>query len=183
MTATPASALLWVGIGALVLWRLYSRFRRLVGRQRSKVTRHWIQAILFPSLVAMLGLGALAHPVAQAALAGGLAIGIGLAIYGLRLTRFEVLPQGHFYTPNAHLGIALSLLFIARIGWRFYEVSRMTAAMKGTQMQDFGRSPLTLLVFGMLAAYYTTYAIGLIRWRRANPWPAAMAAPLEEPRP
>jgi hypothetical protein len=32
---------------------------------------------------------------------------------------------------------------------------------------DFARSPLTLLVFGMLAAYYTTYAAGVLRWRHS----------------
>ncbi|HUL94376.1 MAG TPA: hypothetical protein VLT89_00100, partial [Usitatibacter sp.] len=181
MAATPLPSLMWIGIGALVLWRLYSRIRRMVGRQRSKLTRHWIQAVLFPLVTAMLALSALASPTAEGALAIGLAVGIGLATYGLRLTKFEVLPQGHYYTPNAHLGIALSLLFIARIGWRFYEVSQMTDAAKANQMQDFGRSPLTLLVFGMLAAYYTTYAIGIIRWRKANPRPPA-AAP-EEPQP
>jgi len=177
----PASPLIWAGIGALVLWRLYSRIRRMVGRQRSKLTRHWITVILFPLLTVLIGLGAIGHPVSAGTLAIGLAVGIGLATYGLRLTKFEVLPQGYFYTPNAHLGIALSLLFIARIAWRFYEVSQMTDAAKANQMQDFGRSPLTLLVFGMLAAYYTTYAIGIIRWRKANPRPPA-AAP-EEPQP
>lgn len=179
--AAPAPSLIWVGIGALVLWRLYSRIRRMVGRQRSKLPRHWIQAILFPLLTVMIALTAFANPVAEATLACGLAAGIGLAIYGLRLTKFEALPQGHFYTPNAHIGIALSLLFIARIGWRFYEVSQMTAAMKDTHMQDFGRSPLTLVVFGMLAGYYATYAIGLIRWRSANPSPPAQLP--EEPKP
>ncbi len=179
--AAPAPSLIWIGVGALVLWRLYSRIRRMVGRQRSKLTRHWVTTILFPVLAVLIGLTTLRHPEAAGALAIGLAAGIGLAVYGLRLTKFEVLPQGYFYTPNAHIGIALSLLFVARIGWRFYEASQMTDLARATQMQDFGRSPLTLLVFGMIAGYYTTYAIGLIRWRNANPLP--QVAPPEEPKP
>jgi hypothetical protein len=31
---------------------------------------------------------------------------------------------------------------------------------------DFTRSPLTLLIFGVLAGYYMTYAVGLLRWRK-----------------
>ena len=30
---------------------------------------------------------------------------------------------------------------------------------------DFARSPLTLAVFGLLAGYYISYAVGLVRWR------------------
>jgi hypothetical protein len=38
-------------------------------------------------------------------------------------------------------------------------------------MQDFGRSPLTLIVFATLAAYYITYAVGILRWRASTPLP------------
>jgi hypothetical protein len=30
---------------------------------------------------------------------------------------------------------------------------------------QLGASPLTMGLFGMLAGYYVTYAIGLLRWR------------------
>jgi hypothetical protein len=30
---------------------------------------------------------------------------------------------------------------------------------------NFAASPLTLGIFGLLAGYYVTYAIGLVRWR------------------
>lgn len=87
-----------------------------------------------------------------------------LAVYGLRQTRFEPTPQGLFYTPNAHLGIALSVLFVGRILYRLGEVYVLdTTASPGTS--DFVRSPLTLAVFGLLAGYYIAYAVGLVRWR------------------
>ena len=70
-----------------------------------------------------------------------------------------------FHTPNAHLGIALSLLMAARIGYRLFEV--MSAGpLLARDNSDFVRSPLTLAIFGVLAGYYVAYAIGLIRWRR-----------------
>ena len=91
-------------------------------------------------------------------------LGALLGIFGLSKTRFEPTKQGLFYTPNAHLGIALSLLFVARIVYRLVEVYAIEpTAPHG--MDDFARSPLTLAVFGLLAGYYIFYAVGLVRWR------------------
>jgi hypothetical protein len=69
-----------------------------------------------------------------------------------------------FYTPNAHLGIALSLLLAARV---IYRMLQIYSSDPGAQLAtpDFARSPLTLAVFGLLAGYYVAYAVGLIRWR------------------
>jgi len=47
-------------------------------------------------------------------LVAGAGFGAALGLYGLRLTKFEQTAQGLFYTPSAHLGIALSLLFVGR---------------------------------------------------------------------
>jgi cytochrome b561 len=120
--------------------------------------------VMFPLLAAMLALAAARSPLALGMLAGGLAVGAGLALWALRLTRFERTADGLFYTPSAHIGIALSLLLAARIAWRLFELRTGAAAAGGT---DFVRSPLTLAVFGTLAGYYAAYAVGLIRWRRS----------------
>ena len=148
----------------LILWRMYSRIRRMVGRQKLSKVRPWLTVVIFPLLVLFLAATALMHPERLATLAAGLAVGAGLAVYGLRKTVFEVTPQGMFYTPNAHLGIALSLLFVARIAYRLIEIYMLDPGMP-RDPQDFARSPLTLAVFGLLAGYYIAYAIGLIRWR------------------
>src|SRR6185436_11141663 len=89
-------------------------------------------------------------------------LGTGLALYGLHITRFEPTPHGLFYTPNAYLGIAMSLLFFGRILYRLIEVWDI-AASHGKP--DFLRSPITLAVFGLIAGYYVVYAIGLLLWR------------------
>jgi hypothetical protein len=166
-------------IVALVAWRLYSRFRRMVGRQRYRPWRTAITLILFPVIVLLVGVGASAHTLALEALAGGLATGIALGVVGLRLTRYEATPLGRYYTPNAHIGIALSLLFAARIVWRAIEL-RSAGADFSAHAPDFARSALTLLVFGVLAGYYITYAAGLVRWVIGTP---ADAAPAESPAP
>jgi hypothetical protein len=148
----------------LLAWRAYARFRRMVGRQRLSRIRPWITLTIFPALVVLLGLGAHAHVERLGWLAAGLALGALLGVFGLSRTRFEPTRQGLFYTPNAHLGIALSLLFIARIVYRLVEVYAIDPGVPHG-LDDFARSALTLAVFGLLAGYYIAYAIGLVRWR------------------
>lgn len=164
MPAPAPSSLMFLVLVPLLLWRMYSRFRRMVGRQRLSKIRPWITLTVFPLIVLLLAVAASAHVERLAILAVGLAGGAGLAVYGLRMTRFEPTPQGLFYTPNAHLGIALSLMFLGRIVYRVFEVYTQGAARGGGA--DFARSPLTLAVFGLLAGYYIGYAIGLVRWRQ-----------------
>lgn len=136
----------------------------MVGRQKLSRVRPWITVVLLPTLVLGLLVATLAQPMDTLALVVGPAVGVALGLYGLRLTKFEDTPAGHFYTPNAHLGIALSLLLLGRIAYRFIQLFSMSAAARAAP-QDFVQSPITLLIFGTLAGYYVSYAMGLLRWR------------------
>jgi len=158
------SSLIPIGVGALVLFRTYSRVRRMVGRQQLSKVRPWITVTLFPILAVLLATASIARLPSLLGLAAGIAVGVGLGIYGLRVTRFENTPQGFFYTPSAHVGIALSLLFIGRILYRVLSVYWTSAPPAGPPA-NYATTPLTLLIFGTLAGYYVTYAIGLLRWR------------------
>lgn len=42
----------------------------------------------------------------------------------------------------------------------------MQGTASAAQAQDFTRSPLTLLIIGLVAGYYAAFAVGLLRWRR-----------------
>jgi len=148
----------------LLAWRVYARIRRMVGRQRLSKIRPWVTLAVFPALILLLALAALSYPERLWWLGAGLSLGSLLGAFGLRKTQFEVTPRGLFYTPNVHLGIALSLLFVARIGYRLFEVYALESTGPGG-LHDFARSSLTLAVFGLLAGYYITYAAGLVRWR------------------
>jgi hypothetical protein len=159
-----SSKLVLLVILPLIVWRVYARFRRMVGRQRLSRIRPWITLAIFPTLVALLGYASREHLQGLAWLAAGLAAGTLLARYGWSKTVFERTPRGLFYTPNAHLGIALSLLFVGRIIYRFIEIYAIDSA-GSHNARDFVQSPLTLAVFGLLAGYYIAYAIGLVRWR------------------
>ena len=164
MSALNPQTVTLLVLAPLIGWRLYTRFRRMVGRQRLSKVRAWITLAIYIPLIVLLCFATRTHPERLAWLAGGIGLGLLLGIIGLNKTRFEPTPEGLFYTPYAHLGIALSLLFVARIAYRFVEV--YSSAPTGQQQPpDFARSPLTLAVFGLLAGYYVTYAIGLARWR------------------
>jgi hypothetical protein len=164
MQAPSSSTILLIVLLPLLAWRVYARFRRMVGRQRLSRVRPWITLTIFPTLILLLAYAAQTHPERLGLLAVGLAAGAALGLYGLHMTRFEPTPQGLFYTPNVHLGIALSLLFAGRILFRLIEIYAIDpTAYHGAS--DFARSPLTLGVFGLLAGYYIAYAIGLVRWR------------------
>jgi len=152
----------------LIAWRTYSRVKRNIGRQTLSKRRPWITICVFPLLIVLLAIGAYSHhrPALFAAMAGGILGGIVLGQYGLKHTKFEVTPQGLFYTPNAHIGIALSVLFIGRVVYRMFVLYSMNPYAPQSP-NDFAASPLTLAIFGLLAGYYVTYAIGLVRWRKA----------------
>ncbi len=167
----PPSPVLYLVI-PLILWRIYARIRRNIGRQKSRAWRHWAGVIFFPLLVLMLAAGSMARPLAEGALAAGVAGGVALAFYGVKLTRFEVNPNGYYYTPHTYLGVGVSLLLVARILWRMAQLYAAQGALaQGAATQDLARSPVTLALFGLVAGYYATYSAALLLWRKRTPLP------------
>jgi hypothetical protein len=163
--AAGPSTIIFLVLIPLLAWRMYTRFKRMVGRQRLSGVRPWATLIIFPLIILMLGAGTLAHPEGLWVLAAGLIAGALLGLFGIAKTKFESTSEGLFYTPNVHLGMALSLLLVVRLAFRLVQV--ITADPQALQRgpDEFARSPLTLCVFGLLAGYYIAYAIGLVRWR------------------
>ena len=160
---TPQQLLITGAIVALIVWRMYSRIRRVIGRQALSTKRVWVRIVVFPVVIALLAFSPTMHPEALGYLACGVAVGVALGVLGLRLTKYEVTAQGLFYTPSAHLGIALSTLLIARIAYRF-AVNGFPGAGAVGPPRGSGLTPLTMLLVGTLAGYYWTYALGLLRW-------------------
>jgi len=160
MLPTPVVAAV---IAPLVLWRMYSRFKRLTSRQQSKTWRHRSTLVFFPLLVLALAAGAFASgPVTLIALAAGLPLGLILARIAIAKTRFEQAGDAFYFTPNAPIGMLIGLLFIGRMAYRAYEYYTLGTIAN----HEFVTSPLTLFIFGLLAGYYMTYAFGLLAWRR-----------------
>jgi len=156
-----------IGVGALILWRTYARIRRMVGRQPLSKVRPWITVSVFPLILVLLATTSHASSSSLLGLAAGIVAGVGLGIYGIRVTRFENTTEGLFYTPSAHVGIALSLVFVGRILYRLFQMYGSAGGAMEPQQMGYATTPLTLLIFGALAGYYVTYAIGLLRWRHS----------------
>jgi hypothetical protein len=160
MLPTPVVAAV---LAPLVLWRMYSRIKRLTTRQRSKTWRHRTTLVFFPLLIVILAVVSIkTNPFALAGLAAGLPVGAVLGRIAIGKTRFEQVGGEFFFTPNAPIGLAVALLFMGRMAWRAYEYYTLGSLAH----HEFVSSPLTLVIFGVLAGYYTSYAFGLLSWRK-----------------
>jgi hypothetical protein len=149
--------------GGLIAWSIYRRVRRNIGRQPLRPRRAVISIIIL-TLVSILVVGTSLHNSRLLlGIGGGLLLGVLLGIIGLRLTRFETTDEGRFYTPNAHIGVVLSMLFIGRLAYRFWAVHDAIAAPNVTPPFQ---SPLTFFIFGLTAGYYIIYQAGLFKHSR-----------------
>jgi energy-converting hydrogenase Eha subunit A len=164
MTPQALHVLTTVAVVALIGWRLYARIRRNIGRQRFSPRRPWITLSIFPLLLLLLGFTTMTRPLMEGSLWLGVTVGVGLGILGQRLTRYEVTAEGLFYTPSAHLGIALSALLVCRIVYRFTVSGGLPGMGGAPPVAGQSLTPLTLLLLGTLAGYYCSYAVGLLRW-------------------
>lgn len=144
--------------GGLFAWGIYRRIRRSIGQQKLRPGRSVFSIVIFSVVSTLLLASALHDARLLAGIGGGLLLGVPLGFLGLRLTQFETTPEGHFYTPDTRIGVALSLLFAGRMLYRFWILR--DAANAAGQPQLF-HSPLTFFIFGLLAGYYVVYHFGL----------------------
>ena len=144
----------------LILWRVYRRIRRSIGRQPVRTKRLITGIVIYSVLCVLLALGAMRHPKVIAGLGGGLLLGIPLALVGLRFTRFESAPEGRFYTSHPYIGITIAAVLVVRMFYRLTELfgSRSQFQRPPVMMQ----SALTLSLFGLLAGYYIAYNAGVL---------------------
>lgn len=156
-------------IAALIVWRLYRRMRRSFGRQRVRDGYMWFRIGLL-TLVAVSIAALIARDTdVLGALLAGIACGAVLGLFGLRYTKFEVTPEGRFYTPHTYIGLAVTALFVGRLLYRFLEVynGTMPAAAAGQGLAAaYQRSPFTLAVFGAVVGYYVLYYLGVLQRTR-----------------
>ncbi len=162
-------------LAALVTWAIVRRLRRTFGRQPVQPGRIWFRigvltlaGGLLAATSVMRGAGMLE------ALIGGLACGTALAYVGLRHTRFEVTPEGRFYTPHTYIGLAVTLLFLGRLVYRFLYLSSGANGSFGSDPNAaaaYQRSPLTVGIFAVLVGYYVLFYAGVLFRTRAAELP------------
>ncbi len=159
-------------IAALVLFVLYRRFRRNFGRQPLRQNRMIIRMLILGIFCLVLLLSPFASVKGYMAALLGAFLGLVLALYAIVHTRFEVTPEGQFYTPNGYIGMTVTALFVGRIIYRFIVVypvlhGALQQAHQNPQMQmdpfaSYQHSPLTLGLYFLLAGYYIGYYTGII---------------------
>lgn len=157
---------------ALLAWAIVRRLRRTFGRQRVEPVRIWLRIGLLTLATGIIVATSAARDARTLeALIAGLACGLALAYVGLRHTRFEVTPEGRFYTPHTYIGLAVTALFLGRLLYRFFYVSYGANAMAGAGQNPamvYQRSPLTVGIFAVLIGYYLLFYAGvLVRTRPA----------------
>jgi hypothetical protein len=153
-----------IALVPLLVWRVYSRIKNQMTRQRSIVSRHYTGLIVFAALVVVPGTELGDRPFQLAALAAGAIAGIALGTYGLRRTRYEDTPEGYFYTPPSRMGILIAMLLVARVIYLGIEIYMNQGSSRPNPR--FSDSPITMLCVGMTGAYFATFSLGLMRWRQ-----------------
>lgn len=158
--------LLPIVMGALVVLTIVRRVRRNIGRQPVRPGLMQFRIALLSLLGAMFAVAALRDMNLLGALLAGIAGGIALGWFGLQHTKFERTDEGNFYTPHTWIGVAVSLLLLGRIAYRFLVVYPSLQAATQADQNPFTalqKSPLTLAIFGVLIGYYVYYYIGVLR--------------------
>jgi hypothetical protein len=161
---------------ALVVFVVYRRFRRNFGRQLLRPTRMTVRIVL----LAVIGCALLPLALRSAQFLGaevaGAALGVGMAFWGAERTRFQTYEGRLHYVPHTYTGIAVSLLFLGRLVFRFIQVyaayhataDHMQAAAgaplanaaypdQGFMPSTMVRSPLTVGMLYVLVGYYVCY--------------------------
>jgi hypothetical protein len=170
-------------ITATMLWAVYRRARRLIGRQPVLPGRLRSRIALLGLVVCLVAAAISRDLPMLAALAGGAVCGAVLSQTGLRLTRFEVTPEGRFYTPNSYLGLAMVALFLGRELYEFLDLNHGTllAASAASALarpfpnDPLAQSPLSLGILGAVLGYYIAYAVGILQRARSIAAPGQTA--------
>ena len=157
------SQIIFLVMAPLLVWRFYSRYRKLVGKQHVRPVRLWMSVILFPLLFIMIGVVSSGNSTALMCLAAGGVSGIALSLLGLKLTRFEMQDGSLFYTPNAYIGMALMMILVGRLGYRYSLMLGGATNAGADPAQSLTNSPLTLFIVGVLFCYYAPYSSGILR--------------------
>ena len=173
-------------LGAVVLWGIYRRVQRNVGRQPVQVRRLQIRIGVLAVVGVLVLFPAAREPSLVGALVGGMACGALLAYISVQRTKFEITEQGRFYTPHTYIGLLITALFLGRVLYRLafmqmYGSGHPYGPAGAASPEPFGaaqRNPLTLATFGVVVGYYIFFNIGVLRRSRAAVLPGTNDVPI-----
>jgi hypothetical protein len=153
-----------IALVPLLIWRIHSRLKHQMTRQRSILSRHYTGLFVFVVMILIPASELGDRPFQLAALAAGAIAGIALGAYGVRRTRFEDTPEGYFFTPPSRMGILVAMLLVARVVYLGIEIYMNQGSSRPNPR--FTDSPITMLCLGLTAAYFATFSAALMRWRQ-----------------
>lgn len=171
--ATPAL------LSIVVLFLLYRRIRRSIGRQPLRRSVMQFRLLLLVVVAGMLILSPTMTPAGREAAAVGALAGAALAAFSLRHTKFESTGGGQFYTPHLYIGLAVIVLLLARIGYRLLQVYGSAGTASPADPNVVPVAVSTPLTFGFLFAtlgYYACY-IGGVLWKSGRMTPSTDGSP------
>jgi hypothetical protein len=166
----------WV-FALLIPLALYRRFKRTFGRQPLVPARLIVRIAIFLIIAVLLTVGARNFVLQEL---GGVGLGAALALWGASRTRFESENGRRYYIPHTYTGIAVTLLFVGRLIYRFTQASGALAAAGDTAPTAGPKAamqgPLTMAIFFVLIGYYVCY-YSWVLWKARH----ITAADLEVP--
>jgi len=153
---------------ALVLFFFYRRLRRNFGRQKLGRKRLKFRMYLLGTLGALGLLGVAFSPLSALATVAGIGMGVALALWAAKHTRFEKQDDTLYYIPHTYAGMVVSALFLGRIIYRFVILSSSMGSLAfmdsaGASPGDFGgfsaiaHNPVTRCIFYIVVGYYVYY--------------------------
>jgi len=160
-------------IAALTVFVIYRRLRRSFGQQQLRRVRMQVR------IAVLLIAGCLLLPVAWrsteflSAVLAGVAAGVALALWGAARTRFLKIEHQLYYVPHTYTGIAVSLLLLGRLVYRFVQVYGGTSTAHAVGADSAApafasagmlQSPLTVALFFVLMGYYVCY-YSVVLWK------------------
>lgn len=162
-----------LGLVAVVPIALVQRYRMGVARQRA---RGWLISINLVGVSISMLMFVLAavvtsiwlHPILAYTI-GGMAGGLVFGVIGLWFTRWEVTPDGLWFTPNRLLVLTMTLVVTARILFGFWHAwHSWHAGVDGAASAAASGVAKSMAAGAVVLGYYFAYWIGVRqRFRRA----------------
>jgi len=142
-------------VAALLVYAVYRRFRRSFGQQPLLPLRMQLRILLLLIVGCLLLPSAFRSAAFLLAMLAGVAAGVALALWGAARTRFVRTADRLYYVPHTYTGMAVALLFTARLAYRLMQVSGSPA--ESSTAAALVRSPLTVGLYFALMGYYVCY--------------------------
>jgi hypothetical protein len=179
----PEQLLIYLAIGALLIWRVGMRVWRLTSRQRIRPWGLRARAGFAVLVVVLVAFFNRQDAVLVESLLAGCFAGLAAGYFGLRGSTFENTPDGLFVTPHRALGAVIAVIFLGRLVYRFILVATHRGAVAASgadpMSASLGRSPLTIALTGLFFGYVLAYSIGVLRWYRSAVVKTVVVPPAE----